>query len=118
MKIIENKKAPGRQLFKNMPIRFKWLLLLVLGMFLMNAGVIILIHAVRMHTETQPFIRWFISGLYALLCINGGIFLAGHAYRLRIRLDIRREIRRELKKFTDKTKKKASPKKDEASNEN
>ncbi|MFT4032864.1 MAG: hypothetical protein QM669_10635 [Siphonobacter sp.] len=98
MKVIENKKAPGRQVIKRLSLRTKWILLSVVSLLLIGYGLSVFGGAVWMKGSHEPFIRWFLTGFYSLILIGLGLILFSNAIRLRVRMDTRKELRRFLRK--------------------
>ncbi len=98
MKVVENKKAPGRQLVKHMSLRTKWILLSVFSMMLSSYGIMVLVRAAWLQAAGEAFNRWFLLGLYALVLMITGFIMYGNALRIRTRMDTRREMRRFIRK--------------------
>ncbi len=98
MKIVENKKAPGRQLVKHMSLRTKWILLSVFSMMLSSYGIMVLVRAAWLQAAGEIFTRWFLLGIYALVLMITGFIMYGNALRIRTRMDTRREMRRFIRK--------------------
>ncbi len=98
IKIVENKKAPGRQLVKQMSLRTKWILLSIFSMMLSSYGIIVLVRAAWLQASGEIFTRWFLLGVYALILMITGFIMYGNALRIRTRMDTRREMRRFIRK--------------------
>ena len=100
MKIVENKKAPGWQWLKRLPLRSRWQLSLWFGMILLAVGLLVYGQAVAFRAQQAPPLRWALTGLYAFTLLLVGLLLLLQATRLRARLDFRRELKRFRKKTT------------------
>lgn len=98
MKIVENKKAPGWQWLKRLPLRSRWQLSLWFGMILLAVGLLVYGQAVAFRAQQAPPLRWALTGLYAFTLLLVGLLLLLQATRLRARLDFRRELKRFRKK--------------------
>ncbi|SDM47601.1 hypothetical protein [Siphonobacter aquaeclarae] len=98
MKIVENKKAPGRQLIKRMDQRTKWILLTLFSLLMIAYGLTVYGRAIWLYGSGEPTVKWVLTGGYALILLLGGLMLFANALRIRLQMDFRRELRRFVRK--------------------
>jgi hypothetical protein len=99
MKIVHDKRAPGRRLIRRLSLRTQYWLLGGFSAVLIGAGLSVLSEAGHLKHTGEPFEAWFMMGLYGFILTIGGLGLMQISTCIRVRMDVRKEIRRNLKKY-------------------
>jgi hypothetical protein len=96
---------PGKVLINRLTLHAKYLISGISGVLIFCIGLLTLFWASFLKYENEPFVRWFLAGIFAFCCITVGVWLVSLANRYQMTLEMRKFVRKEIRKNVNKMKK-------------